>query len=67
MARLEQSGIRFEYDSGQLRDAGITFEKNVAIVARRDSANAFFRKLFEPLGLQHTIKGNVVRLKPVQR
>lgn len=67
MARLEQSGIRFEYDSGQLRDAGITFEKNVAIVARKDSADAFFRKLFEPLGLQHTIRGSVVRLRPVQR
>ena len=64
MDQLEQTGVRFEYDRKQLADAGIRLKQTVAIDVKQVTARVFFKRLFEPAGLDHAIDGLVVRLKP---
>ncbi len=64
MNQLEQTGVRFEYDKKQLADAGIRLERTVAIDVRQVNARVFFKRLFDPVGLDQAIDGRVVRLTP---
>ena len=62
MKQLEQTGIRFEYDSKSLKSAGVRFDQRVTLDVREVAAGVFFEKLFGPLGLSVEIDGLTVRL-----
>ncbi len=57
-------GVKIEYDPKQFADADISLEKKIDIDEKDFSAEKLFRKLFEPLGIEVTIDGETVRLKP---
>ncbi|MFM9963414.1 MAG: hypothetical protein ACKV2Q_19575 [Planctomycetaceae bacterium] len=58
------NGVSIEYDSKQFADAEISLEKKINIDVKQVSAEKLFRDLFEPLGIQFTIDGDGVRLRP---
>ncbi len=63
MKQLEQTGVRFDYDSKTLKSAGVRFEQLVTLDVREVTAGVFFAKLFGPLGLSVEIDGLTVRLR----
>ena len=63
MQELEKVDIRFEYDSEKLASAGVDFEKRITIDVTKAKADEFFRKLFDPLQLEFTLKDRTVTLK----
>jgi hypothetical protein len=63
MKQLEQTGVRFEYDSKSLKSAGVRFDQPVTLDVREVAAGVFFEKLFGPLGLSVEIDGLTVRLR----
>ena len=67
MKQLEQTGITFEFDAGELAAAGVRLEQVVAVDVRQATANVFFSRLFEPTGLDFMIEGLKVRLKPKRK
>lgn len=64
MKKLEESGIVFEYDAEALQAAGIDLDQPISLTIRDAKAEEFFRAVFEPLGLKHSIEGLTVRLRP---
>lgn len=57
-------GVSIEYDPKQFADAGISLDQKIDIDEKDVPAEKLFRKLFEPLGIEVTIEGETVRLKP---
>lgn len=57
-------GVKIEYDPTQFADAGISLDQKIDIDEKDVPAEKLFRKLFEPLGIEVTIDGETVRLKP---
>ncbi len=58
-------GVQIDYDLSQFADAGISLDKKVDMDNFKDvTAEKLFRDLFEPLGIEVTIDGETVRLKP---
>lgn len=57
-------GVKIEYDPKQFADGGISLDQKIDIDEKDVPAEKLFRKLFEPLGIEVTIEGETVRLKP---
>ena len=58
-------GVQIDYDLTQFADAEISLDKKIDIKSVKDvSAEKLFRDLFEPLGIEVTIDGETIRLKP---
>lgn len=64
MRKLEESGIVFQYDATALAEAGIDLEQPISLDIREARADEFFRAVFEPLELRHSIDGLTVTLVP---
>ncbi len=58
------NGVQIKYDRMQFTDAEISLDKKINIDVKQKSAEKLFRDLFEPLGIEVTIEGEEVRLKP---
>ena len=58
------NGVQIKYDPMQFADAEISLEKKISIDVKQKSAEKLFRDLFEPLGIEVTIDGEVVQLRP---
>ncbi len=58
------NGVQISYDPMQFADAEISLDKKINIDVKQKSAEKLFRDLFEPLGIEVTIDGEEVRLKP---
>lgn len=59
---LEKSGVIFEYDADQLREAGIDLNAPVTVEVRDANADEFFKAVFAGLPLKWEIDGLTVRL-----
>jgi hypothetical protein len=59
--------IRFDYDKSQLKQAGIDLSQKVEFRVTNVSAVELFQKMFEPLGLDFTIRNRTVTLFPMTR
>lgn len=57
-------GIKIEYDPTQFADEGISLDQKIDIDEKDISFEKLFRKLFEPLGIEVTIDGETVQLRP---
>lgn len=57
-------GVSIEFAPQQFADAGISLDQKINIDEKDVPAEKLFRKLFEPLGIEVTIDGETVRLKP---
>lgn len=57
-------GVRISYDAQKLADADISLDKKIDINANEASAEKLFRELFEPHGVEVSIEGDTVRLRP---
>ncbi len=58
-------GVQIDYDLAEFADAEISLDKKIDIKSVKDvSAEKLFRDLFEPLGIEVTIAGETLRLKP---
>ena len=64
MQKLEQSGIEFEYQPEQLKQAGVDLTRRIDISVQNANANEFFDVLFGPLNLSYKIEGLKVTLTP---
>lgn len=64
MQKLEQSGIEFEYQPQQLKQAGVDLTQRIDISVQNADANEFFDVLFGPLNLSYQIEGIKVTLTP---
>ncbi len=58
------NGVQIKYDPRQFADAEISLEKKINIDVKQKSAEKLFRDLFEPLGIEVSIDGEVVQLRP---
>ena len=65
--KLEESAINFDYDSDELKKAGVDLEQKVQIDVKKASAKEFFKLLFDPVGLEFQIDHLTVTLKPKKR
>ena len=65
--KLEESAINFDYDSDELKKAGVDLEQTVQIDVKKASAKEFFKLLFDPVGLEFQIDHLTVTLKPKKR
>ncbi len=63
MTELEKSGVRFEFDAEELRQAGIDLHQLIELDVRLLPAAEFFEAVFGPLGLESTIDGETVKLR----
>lgn len=63
MAKLEESGIAFEYDANGLAAAGVDLDAPVTLDVKQADAEEFLEVLFGPLGVGFEIEGNMVRLR----
>lgn len=57
-------GIKITYDQAQFVDANISLDQKIDIDAKDVSIEKLFRDHFGPLGIEVTIDGEIVRLKP---
>ena len=57
-------GVQIDYDPARFAEAEISLDKKIDIDITEVSAEKLFRDLFEPLGIEVTIDGETVRLKP---
>ena len=57
-------GIQITYDQAQFADANISLDQKIDIDAKDVSIEKLFRDHFGPLGVEVTIDGEIVRLKP---
>ncbi len=67
LKKLEESAINFDYDSDELKKAGVDLEQKVQIDVKKASAKEFFKLLFDPVGLEFQIDHLTVKLKPKKR
>lgn len=61
---LEGSGVTFEYDPDELKQAGIDLENRVDIDVKKATAEEFFKLVFDPVKVQFEIDNLTVRLRP---
>lgn len=64
MRELEKSGVTFEFDAQALADAGVDLDRFIELNVRKLSAEEFFHRVFDPLGVKFTIEGLSVKLAP---
>lgn len=57
-------GVKFSYDAEEFAEAGISLDKKIDINTKDASVEKLFRELFEPAGIEVTIDGESVRLRP---
>ncbi len=57
-------GVQVDFDAEKLAAANISLDKKIDINAKEASAEKLFRELFEPHGIEVTIDGDTVRLRP---
>jgi hypothetical protein len=57
-------GVKIEYDPERFADAGISLATTIDIDVKDVSAEKLFRDHFEPLGIEVTIDGEMMRLRP---
>lgn len=57
-------GVKILHDRAQLADAGISLDQKIDIDVKDATVEELFRDLLEPLGVDVTIDGEMVRLKP---
>ncbi|TXT29053.1 MAG: hypothetical protein FD138_2477 [Planctomycetota bacterium] len=57
-------GVKFSYDAEEFAEAGISLEKKIDINTKDASVETLFRELFKPAGIEVTIDGETVRLRP---
>lgn len=62
LGELEKTGVVFEYDADELREAGVDLDATVTVEVRDADADAFFKALFAGQGVRWEIEGLVVRL-----
>ncbi len=62
--KLEDTGVKLEYDATALAAAGIDLDKLIDMNVKNVSADEFFQTLCDPLGLKFSIDGATVRLQP---
>jgi hypothetical protein len=58
------NGVQITYDPRQLADAKISLDQKINLDVKQKPADKLFRELFEPLGIEVTIDGEMVRLRP---
>lgn len=63
MAKLEESGVAFEYDADGLAAAGVDLDAPVTLDVKQADAEAFFEALFGPIGVEFEVEANVVKLR----
>ncbi len=63
LGELEKTGVVFEYDSDQLREAGVDLDATVTVEVRNADADEFFKAVFAGQGVRWEIEGLVVRLR----
>lgn len=63
LGELEKTGVVFEYDADELREAGVDLGAEVTVEIRDADADAFFKVLFAGQGVRWEIEGLVVRLR----
>lgn len=66
MAKLEESGIRFEYDARRLADAGVDLDTPVSLDLKQADADGLLKALFGPTGTAFEVQGATVRLRPAK-
>jgi hypothetical protein len=66
MAKLEESGIRFEYDAARLAEAGVDLDAPVSLDLKQADADALLKALFGPTGAAFEVRGATVRLRPAR-
>lgn len=59
-----KNGVQIEYNPMEFADAKISLDKKINHDAKQKPAEKLFRDIFEPLGIEVTIDGKIVRLKP---
>jgi hypothetical protein len=64
MAKLAESGIRFEYDAAALQQAGIDLNRPLNVSVSDAGPQEFFEALFGPLGLKFHLGETTVMLEP---
>lgn len=64
MKNLEETGVTFEYDPEELKQAGIDLDTRVDIDVKKATADEFFQLVFGPVGLQFQLDHLTVKLKP---
>lgn len=57
-------GVRISYDAEEFAEAGISLDNKIDIDTKDASVEKLFRELFEPAGIEVTIDGETVRLRP---
>jgi hypothetical protein len=62
--KLEESGVKFEYDPVQLAAKKINLDDPISMDVKQADADEFFKALCEPLGLKFTIDNITVTLTP---
>lgn len=60
---LEKTGVVFEYDAEQLREAGVDLDAAVTVEVRDADADLFFKAVFAGQPVRWEIEGLVVRLR----
>lgn len=58
------SGVQIKYDPMQFADANVSLDKKINFEVKNASAEKIFRDHFEPHGIEVTINGEEVRLRP---
>ena len=64
MKKLEESGIRFQYDPAQLAARNINLDDPISMDVKKADADEFFKAICDPLGLKFTIDNVTVTLTP---
>ena len=67
MKQLETSGIEFKYSPAALKNAKVDLNQFVEFQVSNVSPEEFFHAVFEPLGVDFTIRGNTVELSPAEK
>lgn len=64
LKRLEETGVRFEYDPAALKAAGVDLTRRMALDVKDATPDEFLQALCKPLGLKYEVDGLTVRLAP---
>jgi len=63
----KQAGFQFDYDESELTDAGVRLDGFVNLKMQEASAAELFEAMFHPAGIEFTVDGQRVRLKPAPK
>ncbi len=64
MAKLEESGVEFEYDAAALKSGGVDLDAPVTFDLRNATVDEFLKALFAPIGAAFEFRGVTVTLRP---